>query len=239
MNTAIPEENKLKHVVIISDGDRRWAKLHGVPAWEGHRRGADNIRNLLEVCKEEGIPYLTMWGFSTDNWKRDKDEVAHLLDIILQGLKKEHKSAIKNGVRFRQLGRRDRLPQNLITEIEATEADTKDFTEWNFQAALDYGGQDEIVRATKKIAADVKSGKLDIDSIDEKLVYSYLDSADLPYPDLIIRTSGEQRLSGMLPFQGVYAELVFSEVLFPDFGKKEFKKVIQEFYTRNRRFGGK
>jgi undecaprenyl diphosphate synthase len=229
----------IKHVVIISDGDRRWATAHNLPAWEGHRRGADNIRNMLEVCQERNIPYLTMWGFSTENWKRDKDEVQHLLSIILDGIKREHKEAIKNKIRFRHLGRKDRLPANLMEEIRATEEDTKNYTEWNFQAALDYGGQDEIVRATKKIAEDVKSGKLTIDSIDEKLFNSYLDTADLPYPDLIIRTSGEQRLSGMLPFQGVYAELAFVDVMFPDFNKAEFNKVLDEFLLRNRRFGGK
>jgi undecaprenyl diphosphate synthase len=231
------EDTGIKHIIIIPDGDRRWAKERGLPVWEGHRRGTENITAMLEVCRDRNIPFLTMWGFSTENWKRPQDEIDHLFEYVLLGLKKQLKEAKKNGVRFRHIGRKERLPKDLLQQILVAEEETKHFANWNFTAALDYGGQDEIVRAVQKLAKRVASGELSPDDISIELLSQSLDTAELPFPDLIIRTSGEKRLSGMMPFQGVYAELAFVDTLFPAFSKKEFNAIIDDFAARHRRFG--
>lgn len=227
----------LKHLVIMPDGDRRWAKAKGLPLWEGHRRGAENIPKILEVCKELNIPYLSMWGFSTENWKRSPEEVKQLMDLFRDFLKTKRKEIIANKVNFRHIGRKDRLSPDLLEGLSQLEKDTENFTEWHYIVGLDYGGQDEIVRATQKIIADVQLGKLDASAITADLFGTYLDTQGLPNPDFIIRTSGEQRTSGFMAYQSGYAELLFLPINFPDLTKEKLKEVIEEYYNRQRRFG--
>lgn len=226
----------LNHLVIIPDGNRRWSKSSGLPVWEGHRRSSNNLQYILEVCKEREIHYLTMWGFSTENWKRDQDEVKFLMDLFSHLLSTKLEEFIKNEINFRHLGRKDRLPESLLKLIEKAEKETAKFDTWHYQVALDYGGRDEILRATNKIIEDVKAGKIDGQVTDEKFA-SYLDTAGVPDPDLILRTSGEKRLSGMMPFQGVYAELEFTDMRFPEMTKESLNELIEEYYNRQRRFG--
>lgn len=228
----------LKHLVIMPDGDRRWAKAKGLPSWEGHRRGAQNIQSILEVCKELNIPYLSMWGFSTENWKRSPEEVSQLMDIFRDFLQTKRDEIIKNKISFRHIGRKDRLAPDLLAGIEKLEQDTAKFTEWHYIVGLDYGGQDEIVRATKKLIAEVQAGKLEIDSITTDTFVTYLDTKGIPNPDFLIRTSGEQRTSGFMAYQSGYAELLFLPINFPDLTKEKLKEVIAEYYNRQRRFGG-
>jgi len=228
----------LKHLVIMPDGDRRWAKAHGLPAWEGHRRGAQNIQTILETCKELNIPYLSMWGFSTENWKRNPEEVSQLMDIFRNFLQTKYQDLIKNKINFRHIGRKDRLAPDLLEGIARLEKETANFTEWHYIVGLDYGGQDEIVRATKKIIADVQAGKLDASALDTDTFATYLDTNGIPNPDFLIRTSGEQRTSGYMAYQSGYAELLFLPVNFPDLTKEKLKEVVEEYYNRQRRFGG-
>ena len=227
----------LQHLVIMPDGDRRWAKERGLPAWEGHRRGAENIQQILEGCQELNIPYLTMWGFSTENWHRDREEVNHLMEIFRTFLKKKRDDIIKYEINFRHLGRKDRIDADLREGLEKLEKDTASFTKWHYQVGLDYGGQDEIIRATKKIIADIQAGKLDSDALNTDTYYNYLDTAGIPNPDFIIRTSGERRTSGFMAYQAGYAELEFLPINFPDFNKEKLKEVVGEYYNRQRRFG--
>lgn len=237
MSATESQVKKLQHVVVIPDGDRRWAKAKGLPPWEGHRRGADNVQNMLAACKERNIPYLSMWGFSTENWDRNPEEVSQMMDMFRSFLKTKSKMILDNKIRVRHLGRKDRLPQDLLEGIHELEQKTAHFTEWNYQVLLDYGGQDEIVRATKKVVAAVQAGELSANEITTDSFYDYLDTAGIPNPDFIIRTSGEQRLSGILPYQAVYAELLFVPENFPDFTKERMLQVLDEYEQRTRRFG--
>jgi len=227
----------LNHLVIIPDGNRRWAKKSGLPVWEGHRRSAGNLGALLEVCKEKNIHYLTMWGFSTENWKRDQEEVKFLMDLFVQLLTAKKNDLVKNQIKFTHLGRKDRLPEALRTKIEEVENATKDFTEWHYQVCLDYGGRDELMRGFDKLLQARKSAD-NWSPISEEEILQSLDTPGIPDPDLILRTSGEKRLSGMMPFQSVYAELAFVEKNYPDMSKQDFIDVVEEYYNRQRRFGG-
>lgn len=228
----------LNHLALIPDGDRRWAKQNGLPAWEGHRRGANNIMNMLEVCKKNEIHYMSMWGFSTENWKRSEEEVKHLMDIFRDFTRNKRKDLIKNKIRFKHIGRRDRLADDLLESLERLENDTKDFTEWIYIAGLDYSGEDEIIRATKKIIADVKSGKITEDDITTETYADYLDTAGIPNPDFFLRTSGEQRTSGFMLYQMKYTEYFFEPTLFPALTKDRLQEIIDDYYNRQRRFGG-
>lgn len=230
MNERIP-----KHVVIIPDGNRRWAKRHGLHPWKGHEAGAERFKDLMEHFKDSGMKILTTWGWSTENWKRDPKEIDMIMKLFVNFLKKEKKCLIDNKVQFRHFGRKDRLPKNLVKEIEKLERETRAYEpEFYYNAALDYGGRDEILRAVKRM---VREG-VDFEKLDEEMFSSYLDTAGLPNPDLIIRTSGEQRLSGIMPWQGIYAELYFAQVDFPDFTADEFDKAFDSYAKRERRFGG-
>ena len=175
---------------------------------------------------------MSIWGFSTDNWKRSKQEQEEIFNLISSGAEKFIKDAQKNKIRFRHIGRKDRLPKKLLSLLEKLEEMTKDYTGFSVQLCLDYGGRDEIIRSINKLL------KSKTKKIDEKDFEKYLDTNDLPDPDLIIRTSGEKRTSGFMPYQGTYAELYFSDLYFPDFGPKELRKAVKEFGRRNRRFGG-
>ncbi len=229
----------LQHVAIIPDGNRRWAKARGLPTIEGHRQGAKRALELLKAARKFNIKYLTLWGLSTENWiKRSPHEVKYLISLFSHQLKQYQKELVKHEIRFIHIGRKDRLPKNFVNLIKRTENISKNFDKRYLIIGFDYGGQDEIVRACQKIAKDVANGKLAIPDITPDSFYPYTDTPNIPPVDLIIRTSGEKRLSGLYPFQGVYAELYFTDIYFPDFTQEEFEKAIKDYYNRQRRFGG-
>lgn len=233
------EPQPLQHVAIIPDGNRRWAKARGLPTIEGHRQGAKRAHELLKSVRKFNIKYLTLWGLSTENWiKRSPNEVKYLISLFSHQLKQYQKELVKHEIRFIHIGRKDRLPNDFVNLIKQTEEISKNFDKWYLIIGFDYGGQDEIVRACQKIARDVANGKLAIPDITPDLFYSYTDTPNIPPVDLIIRTSGEKRLSGLYPFQGVYAELYFTDIYFPDFTQEEFEKAVKDYYNRQRRFGG-
>lgn len=222
------------HVAIIPDGNRRWAKFRGLESHFGHYKSGSysNIESLLKEAKKIEIKYVSIWGFSTENWKRSEEEKRAIFDMLLGGVERFMKFAKENEMRFRHIGRKDRLPKNLINALEKLENETKDYRDFEVLLCLDYGGRDEILRAVNKM---LKSRKKEAS---EKDFAEYLDTTNIPDPDLIIRTSGEQRISGFMPFQAVYAELYFSDVYFPEFGIEELHKAIGEYGKRKRRFGG-
>ena len=227
-------ENIPNHVVIIPDGNRRWAKEKGLFVTAGHYKSAsyENVKAILNEARSLGIRYITFWGFSTENWSRDEVEIKAVFELVSGLLDRLEKEAMENKVRFRHLGRKYRLPKNLLEKIDKVEKVTSKYSDLNVQVCLDYGGRDEIMRAVNKmIASGVKK-------VDDKMFSEYLDTKDIPDPDLIIRTSGEKRLSGMMPFQSVYAELYFADCYFPDFDALELKKAVEDYTKRQRRFGG-
>ncbi len=223
------------------DGNGRWAKKRHLPRLMGHRAGAEALDRVMHYCKEAGIKYLTVYAFSTENWKRSEEEVSGLMKLLSHFIKSKEKELLKNGIRFRVIGRRTDLSKKLQGEVAALEEKTKggDFT---LVVALSYGGRDEIVRAAQKLV-DSAAQQHDKDgprpSVTESLLASCLDTADMPDPDLIIRTSGELRLSNFLLWQAAYAEFYFTDVLWPDFDKAEFDKAIASFSKRERRMGGR
>ncbi|MEK6898232.1 MAG: polyprenyl diphosphate synthase [Nanoarchaeota archaeon] len=226
-------EQKDLHVAIIPDGNRRWAREKGLGLTAGHEKSSEyeNVISLLGESKKLGIKYLSLWGFSTENWKRDNLEIKTIFNLMIKLIRKLRKIAGENKVRFKHLGRKDRLPRKLIDEMEKFEKETEKYDGINFQVCLDYGGRDEIIRAVNKI---LKEGK---NETDEKTFSSHLDTAGIPEPDLIIRTSGEKRTSGFMPFQSAYAEFCFVKKYFPDFNKNDLRRATQGFMKRNRRFG--
>ena len=221
------------HVSIIPDGNRRWAKKNGFKVIAGHKKSSSigNLVPLIEKARELGVGYISFWAFSTDNWNRYRQEINYLFELIKKVSRDFRKYAVKNKIRFRHLGRKDRLPKEVVRELEKAEKDTEEFNDFCVQICLDYGGRDEIIRAVNKLL--VSGAK----EIKEKDFSDSLDSAGIPDPDLIIRTSGERRTSGFMPYQSVYAELYFSDMHFPDFTPEELEKAIVEFGKRGRRFG--
>ncbi|HEY4504301.1 MAG TPA: polyprenyl diphosphate synthase [Candidatus Paceibacterota bacterium] len=219
-----------KHVVIIPDGNRRWAREKGLETWQGHQEGIKRAKELIKVAEKHGITHLTLWGFSTENWSRSKEEVDWLMNAFARSIKEFGVDLIKSKVGFKHFGRKDRLNNTLISGIRYLEHKTAQFTERKFAMALDYGGRDEIMRAAKKASEN--------GGVSEGNIAKELDTAGFPDPDLIIRTSGEQRTSGVMPWQSVYSELYFSPVHFPDFSEVEFGYALEEYTARNRRFGG-
>ncbi|MEK6934175.1 MAG: polyprenyl diphosphate synthase [Nanoarchaeota archaeon] len=228
------KKNVPGHVLIIPDGNRRWARERGLSASFGHYTSAsdERIMELFLEAKRLGVKYLSLWGFSTENWKRDEKEIKAIFNLILKKIDKLKEEAHKHRIRFRHLGRKDRLPRDLMKKLKELERETENYNDLNVQLLLDYGGRDEIIRAVNKIL------NAKIRKIDESIFINYLDSRDIPDPDLIIRTSGEQRTSGAMPFQAAYSELYFADVYFPEFGAEEFRKAIRSFSERVRRFGG-
>ena len=226
-----------KHIAIIMDGNGRWAKKRGLPRTAGHIKGAKNIDTIARAAKSMGVKYLTIYAFSTENWSRPDDEVSKLMDLLEEYLEKAHKNAEKNKMRIRVIGDRSALEKRLIDKITMVEEETSMYDEVFLQVAFNYGSRDEIVRATKRIAGDVKDGSLNIDDITEEAFSSYLDTKDIPDPDLMIRTSGEERISNYLLWQLAYAEFIFTEVPWPDFSPKHLEEALKEYESRNRRFG--
>lgn len=226
------------HVGIILDGNGRWAKKKHMPRNFGHFQGSRVLEKICEDADDIGIKYLTVYVFSTENWSRTKKEVDGLMGILRNYLKDCIKRANKNNMRVRILGTKDRLDADIIESITELEKATCNNTGLTFQIALNYGGRDEIVRAVRSISKDVLDKKIDPETIDEKTFSDYLDTKDAPDADLIIRTSGEQRLSNFLLWQCAYAELDFPEILWPDFNKKALIEAVRRYNSKDRRFGG-
>jgi undecaprenyl diphosphate synthase len=226
-----------RHVAIIMDGNGRWAKARGLPRIAGHRRGAEAVRRTITAAGELGVPYLTLFGFSSENWKRPSTEVDDLMALLRLYLCGEIADLHKNGIRLRVIGQRSRLAPDIVSLIENAEALTRDNSGINLTVALSYGGRDEIVAAVRQIADEACRGTLPLAAIDESCITSHLFTADLPDPDLLIRTSGEQRISNFLLWQCAYAELVFTKTLWPDFGRRDLEQAIDEYCGRERRYG--
>lgn len=223
-----------KHVAIIMDGNGRWATNRGWPRLVGHRKGAERVREIVASCPDLGISHLTIYAFSTENWKRSTSEVLGLMKIFARYIKSEANKLAEAGVRLRFIGDRTRLEPNLQDLMSGIEARTAHCTTLNLTVAINYGGRDELTRAMRKIALL----GLDPSLINEETISAYLDTADLPDPDLVIRTSGETRTSNFLPWAAAYAEYTFTPTLWPDFTAKELSQIVTSFSGRERRFGG-
>lgn len=231
-------ERRPVHVAIIMDGNGRWANSRGLPRIEGHRRGAETVDLIVTEARRLGIKALTLFSFSSENWKRPAEEVEFLMALCVEHLKEQRERLRGNDIRFRRIGQEEGLPEAVLRETAATEHATEACTGMTLCLALNYGSRAEIVRATTSIARDVAAGTLDASAINEETFARRLDTAGLPDPDLLIRTAGEMRLSNFLLWQISYAELVITESLWPDFGIAEFHDSIRAFAGRDRRFGG-
>jgi undecaprenyl diphosphate synthase len=225
------------HVAIIMDGNGRWATARGLPRIAGHRTGAEAVRRTVKAAAELGIGYLTLFGFSSENWKRPLSEIDGLMGLLRHYLRGEIAEIHRNGVRLRVIGQRARLAPDIVTLIENGEALTRDNTGLQLTIALSYGGRDEIAAAARALAHRVAAGTLDPDAIDEMMVGEHMLTTDMPDPDLVIRTSGEQRISNFLLWQTAYAEFSFTDTLWPDFAKSDLEKAVQDFHGRDRRYG--
>lgn len=230
--------NMPRHVAIILDGNGRWAKAKGMPRNYGHAQGSKNVERICEEAWRMGIKYLTVYAFSTENWNRPKDEVDALMKLLRNYMKTCLKTAAKNDMKIRVIGDITRLDEDIRSRIEELEEATKDNGGLNFQIAINYGSRDEITRAVRRIAADCRDGRLVAEEIDEQVIDRYLDTHDIPDPDLLIRTSGEQRLSNYLLWQLAYTEFYFTDVPWPDFTKEELLKAVEQYNARDRRYGG-
>lgn len=230
--------NVPQHIAIILDGNGRWAKKKGMPRNYGHAQGSKNVERICEDAYKLGVKYLTVYAFSTENWSRPKSEVDALMKLLRNYMKTCLKTADKNRMKVRVLGDKTALDDDIRTRIEELEEATKHNDGLNFQIALNYGSRDEMLRAMRRMCADCENGALAADQIDEAVFESYLDTHDIPDPDLLIRTSGEQRLSNYLLWQLAYSEFYFTDVLWPDFTKEELIKAIEHYNSRDRRFGG-
>lgn len=227
-----------EHVAIIMDGNGRWATERGWPRLVGHRRGAERVREIVRACPDLGIRWLTVYAFSTENWKRSTEEVLGLMAIFARYIDREADRLAAEGVCLRFIGDRSRLDAGMQRMMAGIEARTAGFTRLTFTVAINYGGRDELTRATRAIAADVAAGQLKPEQVSEELIASRLDTAGMPDPDLVIRTSGEMRSSNFLPWQAAYAEYEFTPTLWPDFTAHELAAIVARFGNRDRRFGG-
>ena len=226
------------HVAIILDGNGRWAKKKGMPRTYGHVKGCENLEKICSVAKELGVKYLTVYAFSTENWKRSKEEVDALMKLFRNYMKKCIKISKDNKMQVRVIGDPTAFDPDLQEKIKELEEYSSQYDELYFQIALNYGSRDEMKRAVQKMAEDVKAEKLNPEEISEQTISDYLDTKGLPDPDLLIRTSGEERLSNFLMWQLAYTEFYFTDVAWPDFNKAEFEKAIAKYNQRDRRFGG-
>jgi undecaprenyl diphosphate synthase len=226
-----------RHIAIIMDGNGRWAQARGLPRIAGHRRGAEAVRRTLSAAGELGIPYLTLFGFSSENWKRPLSEVDDLMGLLRHYLRGEIAELHRNGVRLRVIGDRARLAPDIVTLIANAETLTRDNAGVNLTIALSYGGRAEIIAAMRTLATKATAGEICPEAIDEPMIARHLFTADIPDPDLLIRTSGEQRISNFLLWQCAYAELVFTKTLWPDFGRDDLERAIADYGGRERRYG--
>ena len=236
---AVDDKSKIipEHVAIIMDGNGRWATSRGRPRLFGHQAGARRVRDIVESCPELGVRYLTIFAFSTENWKRTQSEVAGLMSLFRRYIEKEAKRLLAQGVRVRFIGDRLRLDAKLVKLMDDLEALTRHNDLVHLTVALNYGGRDEVARATKRLAKDVAEGRLLPDDIDEETLPRYLDTCLLPDPDLVIRTSGEARISNFLLWQSAYSEYEFIDTLWPDFTPEIFAETLKCYGKRDRRFG--
>jgi undecaprenyl diphosphate synthase len=225
------------HVAIILDGNGRWATAKSLARLKGHAKGADRVRDIVDAAMDMEISHLTLFAFSTENWKRSEGEVLGLMALFRRFIRSEAAKLFSRGVKVRFIGSRERLDPSFTGLMEGLESQTKDNTTLYLTIALNYGGRDEIARAAKDVALKVQKGEIDPQDIDIDLFAKHLDTDGLPDPDLVIRTSGEYRTSNFLPWQSVYAEYVFEDTTWPDFDKQLFEKTLEEFKGRNRRFG--
>jgi len=226
------------HIAIIMDGNGRWAANRGLPRSEGHRRGVEAVRRTVDAAIRHGIPYLTLFSFSSENWSRPVDEVEFLFGLLRTFIRRDLADLHRQGVRVSVIGGRTTLPADIRSLIEEAEELTARNERLNLVVAFNYGARDELVRAVRRIAAEVSEGKLKPEAIDESLISSHLDTADIPDPDLLIRTSGELRLSNFLLWQSAYSELVFLPIFWPDFDAASLETALNEYSARGRRFGG-
>ena len=227
-----------QHVAIIFDGNGRWAKAKGMPRNYGHMEGAKTVEKICEEAWKMGIKYLTVYAFSTENWKRPQEEVDALMKLLRNYMKTCLKTAAKNDMVVRVIGDKTGLADDIRESIEELEKASANNGGLNFQIAINYGSRDEIVRSVRKVMEDVKAGKIEPEQMDEAMFDSYLDTAGIPSPDLLIRTSGEQRLSNFLMWQLAYTEFYFTDVPWPAFTKEDLEKAIEKYNSRDRRFGG-
>ncbi|WP_299350412.1 isoprenyl transferase [uncultured Shimia sp.] len=238
MGSEFQETGGPRHVAIIMDGNGRWAQARNRPRLFGHHAGARRVREIVEACPENGVKYLTIFAFSTENWKRTQIEVAGLMSLFRRYIFKEMQEFVRRNVRVRFIGDRVKLDQKLCSLMDEAEELTSHCTGTNLTVALNYGSRDEVARATKRLARDVADGKLRPEDVNEETLPKYLDTRVLPDPDLVIRTSGEARISNFLLWQSAYAEYEFVETLWPDFSAEEFHRLLVSFGSRDRRFGG-
>lgn len=225
------------HVAVIMDGNGRWAKARGLPRTAGHKKGVDAVRRVVEAAREIGIQYLTIFSFSSENWRRPMEEVSELMQLLRFYLRSEVKELHKAGIRLRVIGERTRLSDDIRRLIEDAEQRTGGNCKMTLVVALSYGGRQEIVQAARQLATEAVAGRIQVAEIDEAAFSGRMFTSDIPDPDMIIRTSGEMRISNFLLWQAAYAELVFTDTLWPDFNKGDLEAAIEEFHRRERRFG--
>lgn len=232
------EDGVPQHVAIIMDGNGRWARSRGLPRIAGHKQGAEAVRSTVRSCSDMGISYLTIYAFSSENWKRPASEVDYIMGLFRLYIRRELSNLGREGVRMRFIGNRSRLDEDIKKLITESEENTKENTGLTFTVALNYGGRQEILEAVKTFTKAVTNGSVKADDLTEKLFESYLQSQNMPDPDLLIRTSGEKRISNFLLWQSAYTEFVFLPLLWPDFKREHLEKAIQEYQRRERRYGG-
>jgi undecaprenyl diphosphate synthase len=238
VNTRVAHGNPdCRHVAIIMDGNGRWAVRRGMPRLAGHRKGIERVREVIKACPDLGVTHLTLYAFSTENWKRSEDEVSGLMRLFRWYIKKESAKLVEVGVRVRFIGNRQRLDRDLQGMMGWLEDLTSSNDKLNVTIAIDYGGRDEIARATQRIAAGVAAGEIDPADVGPDLIGAYLDTGRLPDPDLVIRTSGEVRISNFLLWQAAYAEYTFLDICWPDFSASALADCIEAYGRRERRFG--
>jgi len=226
------------HVAIIMDGNGRWARKRLLNRINGHEKGSRTVRAIVRACREIGIAYLTLYAFSTENWRRPEKEINALMGLLDEFLQSERKEMMENNIRLQVIGQVERLPAGVQKSLQQTLELTRGNTAMTLILALSYGGRSEIVRMVRTVADKVRQGLIELDSIDEQLVAGHLDTADIPDPDLLIRTSGEMRISNFLLWQVAYSELFVTPTLWPDFTREEFVQILKAYQARERRFGG-
>ena len=231
------KENKLQHIAIIMDGNGRWASRQGLPRSMGHKKGAEVVKEITKAAAEKGIKYLTLYAFSTENWQRSEEEVSYLMTLLRQYLKNDLKEIKENKIRIRFIGERYMLDKDIQQSMADLEEETAEFNKMTLCIALSYGSRQEIISAVKKTAQLIKNGDISVEDVDINLFSSMLYTKDIPDPDLLIRTSGEQRISNYLLWQIAYSEFAFTDVLWPDFTPELLQQMIDNFNTRERRYG--
>ncbi|MEM6466204.1 MAG: polyprenyl diphosphate synthase [Pseudomonadota bacterium] len=234
---ALHKKPRASHVAIIMDGNGRWAVRRGLPRLAGHAKGVERVREVIKACPDVGVTSLTLYAFSTENWKRSEDEVSGLMRLFRRYIKKESAKLIEAGIRLRFIGNRYRLERDLVEMMAWIEEATAHNDKLNLNVALDYGGRDEILRAARDVASKVAAGELSPDALDEALFSEHMDTREVPDPDLVLRTSGEVRVSNFLLWQAAYAEYAFLDICWPDFTAKHLADAVEAFAARERRFG--